>query len=93
MKKVKVTVANNEILHLERHWYDFWLFDTNKFMSFTQEIQICRDCGYPYIGIGGEEKEVVDEDRKMCECLSPHLVTRVRRVRLAVHWVLKIEPE
>ena len=54
MKKVKVTVANNEILHLERHWYDWWLHDTNKFMSFTQ---------------------------------------KGKRVRLAVHWILKIEPE
>ena len=54
MKKVKVTVANNEILHLERHWYDFWLLDTKMFMSFSQ---------------GG------------------------KRIRLAVHWILKIGPE
>jgi len=54
VKKVKVTVANNEVLHLERHWYDWWLFDTTKFMSFVQN------------GI---------------------------RIRLAVHWILKIEPE
>ena len=34
MKNLKVTLANNEVLHCERRWYDFWWFDGFKTMSF-----------------------------------------------------------
>jgi len=54
VKKVKVTVANNQILHLERRWYDYWWFDGAKFMSFW---------------LNG------------------------KRIKLAIHWILKIEDE
>lgn len=36
MKKVKVTVANNQVLHLERNQWDYWLWDGGKFMSFRK---------------------------------------------------------
>lgn len=54
MKKVKVTVANNQVLHLERHWYDYWFLDSGKFMSFWQDG---------------------------------------KRIKIALHWILKIEFE
>ena len=34
MKNLKVTLANNEVLHLQRHWYDWWVLDVGKIMSF-----------------------------------------------------------
>jgi hypothetical protein len=33
-KKLKVTVANNNIWHVRRTWLDFWLFDGFKTTSF-----------------------------------------------------------
>lgn len=53
MRKFKVTVANNEIMHLERNWLDYWMYDNKLFKSFRKQD-------------GG-------------------------RIRLAVHWILKIE--
>lgn len=55
MRKFKVTVANNEIMHLERNWLDYWMYDNKLFKSFRKQ-----DGGW---------------------------------IRLAVHWILKIEEE
>ena len=34
MKKVKVTLSNNQILHLERGMADYWIKDKKQFVSF-----------------------------------------------------------
>ena len=36
MKKFKVTVANNQVMTLEKNWIDFWFFDNKHFKSFRK---------------------------------------------------------
>jgi hypothetical protein len=36
-RKLRVTLANNEIRHFTRPWYYFWLFDGSKMVSFRKE--------------------------------------------------------
>ncbi len=33
-KVFEIHMANNEVLHLTRKWYDFWLFDLTGFMMY-----------------------------------------------------------
>ena len=37
MANFKVTLANNEILHLKRSWWEFWIIDGFKNTSFKTE--------------------------------------------------------
>lgn len=62
MKKIKVTLANNEVMHLERHWYDYWLLDLGKMMSFWQKGKRIKISNHWIIKI---EEET--EEEKQCD--------------------------
>ena len=37
MKQYTVYMANGDVVHLIRRWYDWWLFDSAGFMTFRNE--------------------------------------------------------
>lgn len=107
MRKFKVTVANDEVMHLERNWLDYWLYDNKLFKSFKQWIPMCPSCDSKKVmqlespDVELESPDVENEGQALTPCykcqdcasLSMYPQWERSRIRLAVHWILKIEEE